>query len=204
MKKPIVIGSSILVLILCGVGAFLFRSKIMPVKNQVEVEPIMKEVQKELVVWEDPAGFSFQYPKELQVNKHDEDLENYAHVELTSLTHPGMIIVWAKDALHQNVSSWIKNDTALTAGTSVDTTLGGKEAKKIIIPGTAKKLITGAIDDEILFTIEADPIDEVFWEEVYQGIIQTFAFTPIEEEASESDTSSIEDASSYDEEEVLE
>ncbi len=205
MKKPTVVVSIILIL-LSGVVAFIFRSKWIPSKNQSSVIPTVTETKKELVVWEDPAGFSFQYPKELQVNKHDEDVENYAHIEFTSPTHPGTIIVWAKDTIYQTVASWIKGDKTIASGTSVDTTLGGKEAKKISLLGPPKKLIVGAIDEEILFTIEAEPTDSVFWEDVYQGMIQTFTFTPLEGSTVESSEPAGEDAGSYgyDEEETLE
>jgi len=205
MKKPIVVVSIVLVLLI-GSAAFIFRSKWLPSKNPSSVAPTVTEAKKELAMWEDPAGFSFQYPKELQVNKHDEDVENYAHIEFTSPTHPGTIIVWAKDTTYQTVALWIKNDKTIAGGTSVDTTLGKKEAKKIILLGPPKKLIIGAIDEEILFTIEAEPTDSAFWEDVYQGMIQTFTFTPLEETTSESSEPAGGDAGSYgyDEEETLE
>lgn len=206
MKKPIIIGSIVLGLLIISGVLFIFRSKWMPTKHQSDVLPTTTEIKKEMVKWEDPAGFSFQYPKEILVNKHDEDVENYAHVEFTSATHPGTIIVWAKDTVYETVASWIKNDKTVASGTFIDTTLGGKEAKKIVLTGTTKKLIIGAIDDDILFTIEAEPIDESFWNEVYQGMIQTFTFSPLEETTTESSAATDEDASSYDydEEEVLE
>lgn len=110
---------------------------------------------QELITWTDPAGFSFQYPKELSLNKHDEDNQNYAHLEFTMKDHPGNLIVWAKDTNSTDVAKWVKSEKRFLNANSLDTTLGGKPGKKIMVSTPSAMLITGTIDEGIVFTIES-------------------------------------------------
>lgn len=203
MKKPILVASIILISGLLVAGG-LYGKRYLGNRTPI-ASPTPTTREKELVLWEDPAGFSFQYPKSLTLDKHDEDMENYAHLEFTSPQHTGAVIVWAKDTTYKNVTDWVDADPAMKNAISVDTTLGGISAKKIVINGTAKKMITGAIDDEILFTIEVDPgQDESFWQDVYTDMTTTFTFiNPTSDESDSVSASSVEEAG-VDEEEVLE
>lgn len=190
-----------------GCGIYVFRNKIF--KKNVKVIPsVVQEEKPTLVTWNDPAGFSFQYPQNITIDKHDEDTENYAHLELTNASHPGRLIVWAKDTTYTDVATWVKKDASIKDAAVIDTSLGGKPAKKIILAQSAssgKKLITGAIDEQILFTIEAEPTGEdPYWQQTYDAISQSFVFVSV----SGSDTSAVgevQDTSPVvDEEEVLE
>ncbi|MFZ2025497.1 MAG: hypothetical protein WAV51_04390 [Microgenomates group bacterium] len=203
MKKPIVIGSIVFAGCIIVAGIFVYRTKF--IRSVQNTEPAVTVAPKALVLWEDPAGFSFTYPADLTVNKHDEDTENYAHVELTSAGHAGNIIIWAKDTTYQTIDAWVKGDSTVKKAPSVDTTLGGKEAKKIILSGVTKKMITGAIDVDVLITVEADmQTDEAYWTEIHSGITQTFVFTAAETTSDMDVQTGTDDSSQYDEEEVLE
>lgn len=196
MKKRMIIILSISILCIGIVGTFmLWQQKQKPAA--LSSTQTQNQTAEELVLWEDQAGFSFKYPKELSFDKHDEDQENYAHIEFTSATHSGRLIVWAKDTTYPDVSSWVTKDKTLTGSASIDTTLGGEPAMKLVISTPTKKYVTGAIIDQILFTIEAEPIEgDTYWQKVYETITSNFLFTP-------TDTSSS-DTTSFDEEEVVE
>lgn len=207
MKKSLIIAGVIIAVGVIGCSVYIFRNTLF--KKNVQVTPsVVQEEKVEMVTWNDPAGFSFQYPNNITIDKHDEDTENYAHLELTDPKHPGRIIIWAKDTTYTDVSMWVTKDVTLKDAAVIDTTLGGKPAKKIILAQSAssgKKLITGAIDEQILFTIEAEPTgDDPYWQQTYGAISQSFVFVPV----SGSDASAVgavQDASPVvDEEEVLE
>ncbi len=197
MKKPIVILLVIVILCIGAVSAFLLWKR----KPQiVSVTQTQNQPVEELVLWEDQAGFSFKYPKTISFDKHDEDEVNYAHIEFTSATHSGRLIVWAKDTMYPDVSSWVTKDKSFAGTVSVDTTLGGQPAKKIIISTPSKKVIIGTISDQILFTIEAEPTEgDPYWIDVAGTIASSFAFTP-----TETTNDSASEEASYDEEEVVE
>src|SRR3990167_11111285 len=100
MNKGKIILLTFLIIIVLGLagGGIYYKyqsaTKIaIPVDN-TQPTPIPEE---ELATWTDQSEFSFQYPKSLKLNPHDEDTENYAHVELTSSTYPGNLIIWVKD-----------------------------------------------------------------------------------------------------------
>ncbi len=197
MKKPVVIALIISILCIVVVTAFLLRKQKPQTKSvtQTQNQPV-----EELALWEDQAGFSFKYPKILSFDKHDEDEINYAHIEFKSATHPGRLIVWAKDTTYPDVSSWVTKDKLIAGAASVDTTVGGQPAKKIIISTPSKKVIIGTISDQILFTIEAEPTEgDPYWTTVSDTILSSFAFVP-----TETTNSSASEEASYDEEEVVE
>lgn len=147
------------------------------VKNSTEVVSPMSGVQptpttvEELATWIDQSGFIFQYPKSLILNPHDEDKENYAHVELTSATHSGNIIVWAKDTTATDNSSWLK---IAKVSSSIDTTLGGEAAKKVL---NDQKSLISDVHNGYLYQIEANLTDAPFWQKVYDTVSSSFAFT---------------------------
>lgn len=168
MKNSKVIIPIIIGVLVGGVGAGIFLwSKQPKTTTPTTVPSAPTPVPVEQATWTDPAGFTFDYPKDVSVNPHEEDKDNYAHVELTHKDHPGRVIVWMKDLPAPTIS-----------GASVlDTTLGGKPAKKILVSDPAKKLMIFAIDNDVYVSIEGELQDETYWTAVQNGIVDTFAFT---------------------------
>ncbi len=192
MKKLWIVTGIIVVVGVASSGIFFYsqkNSKAIPPGEAMTPKPISTPVV-EMTTWNDPAGFSFQYPKDLSVNPHEDDNANYAHVELTSATHSGSIIVWASDVS----SAWPPK-----GGTSIDTTLGGVAATKIMISTPSAKLIVGAVSEGLVFKIEGTLTDKPYWQMVEDGIVKSFAFTP--DTSAPANTSAGSD--SVDEEEVV-
>ena len=205
MKRVFIIVGSISVLVVVTLGIIYIQSKRRSSGVPVaENNPLLTPAASQLVTWDDPAGFTFTYHGNLSTDKHDEDQENYAHVELTQSAHPGNIIVWAKDTTAADVTAWVRTEKAFKNANIVDTTLGGQPAKKIILTSPRKSLIVGAIYDELLFMIESEASDSAYWTPVYQGIVDSFQFKPIEtsEDSGGSEDQVSEEA--VDEEEVVE
>lgn len=177
MKNLWIVTGSIIVLGVIVAGVFFFSQKNTKIISPGEVVSNPTPAV-EMTTWDDPAGFSFQYPKDLSVNKHEEDPDNYAHVELTSKDHQGSIIVWASD-LPKGVTtldSWVKK--LYSTGTSIDTILGGEPAKKILVSSPSAKLIVGTVSEGLLFYVDGTLTDKAYWQSVEDGIVTTFALTP--------------------------
>lgn len=204
MKKRMIIILSISILCVGIVVAFiLWKQKQKPADSSSMQPQTQNRPSEESALWEDQAGFTFNYPKTLSFDKHDEDQENYAHIEFKSSTHSGRLIVWAKDTTYPDVSVWVTKDASLSGAVNVDTTLGGQPAKKIVLSTPSKKIIIGAILDQILFTVEAEPSEQDdYWTKVSNTIVSNFAFTPLDA-SSTGDTSGATE-SYVDEEEVVE
>lgn len=201
----IILGGLLLGLI--GAGTYLFMSR-----NTSSGSPTADAIptptsMPTLVSWDDPAGFTMQYPEGVIVNKHDEDKVNYAHVELTSATHPGGLIIWVKD-LPKGVTdtvTWGKRASTPSAAISFDTTLGGQPAQKILVSGQTKTVTTGVVFDGVVWYVEATLADEAYWQSVYDVVIQSFAFKPIAPQAAANSGGNAPSGdTTVDEEEVLE
>ena len=210
MKKLYVILIGIVVVVLIGGGIYFWRAKasqvISPGGEKVAVTPTPAF---ELTTWNDEAGFSFQYPKDLSVNKHEEDPDNYAHVELTSKDHLGKIIVWVKDLPTgkaglpvTTLDSWVKQ--FYPDATTLDTKLGGEPAKKILSTAPVKMLTVGTISDNLLFYVEGTLTDSDYWTRVEDTITGNFAFTDGSSAATTTQgNSNASSADAVDEEEVI-
>ncbi len=175
-KKLIGIGLIIVVLVVGGAILVWRFKKIGPL-----VTPIGEQTEEaEALAWEDQAGFSFLYPEEVEIDPHEEDTENYAHLELTSTDHSGKILIWAKETDYQDIDSWV-DEEASPGGQILDTQLGEESAKKIAY-SDPEKLVVAAIDVDALVLLEMEPEGEDFWLEVFDQILESFAFIPIEGE----------------------
>jgi hypothetical protein len=175
-KKLTGIGLIIVALVVGGAILIWHFQKIGPL-----VTPIGEQTEEaEALAWEDQAGFSFLYPEEIEIDPHEEDTENYAHLELTSVEHPGRILIWVKETGYQDVDSWV-DEEASSGGQILDTQLGEESAKKIAY-SDPEKLVVAAIDVDALVLLEMEPKEEEFWPEIFNQILESFAFIPIEGE----------------------
>jgi Flp pilus assembly protein CpaB len=182
MKKLWIVTGVIVVLGVVAGGVFFFVQKNTKVMSSGKAVVPMRTPTPAvaLTTWDDPAGFSFQYPKDLSVNTHEDDNINYAHVELTNSNHPGGIIVWVSD-LPKGVTdtvSWVTKNPAFAGAMVIDTTLGGQAAKKILIASPSAKFLVGTVTDSLLFYVDGTLSDKPYWQSVEDTIAKSFAFTP--------------------------
>lgn len=201
MKKLWIVTGVILVLGVITGGVFFFSQKninVIPPSEEVVSSPTPTP-SVDLTTWTDPAGFSFRYPKDISVNTHEEDPDNYAHVELTSKNHPGSVIVWVSDLPKgiTTVASWVSK--LYPTATTIDSTLGSEPAKKILVASPSAKLIVGTVSEGLLFYVDGTLTDKEYWQTVEDGIVKTFVFLP--DTSVSSNTSAGSDA--VDEEEVV-
>ncbi len=206
-KKTIVIIFSITIIsgVIIGGGYYFWQVKskvVSPISGQASAS--VTPIQEELTTWEDPSEFVFSYPKGLKLNPHDEDKINYAHIELTSDTYPGRIILWAKDTNATSIDNWAKKNDAEGA---IDTALGDEKAKKILTTDPSQKIITSALHSGYLYQVEGEMGDD-YWKKVYGDVLASYKFITAKpakntESAEDSSTSSNDSQTSYDEEETI-
>jgi len=183
-KKLLIILAVLLVLSIAAI--IIFKSK-RKTRSETALESPMGESSSaaKLTVWDDPAGFSFSYPEEIEIDPHSEDEENYAHLELISSSESeGKIIIWVQETEFTDIEDWAE---ATTGGQLFDTELDTEPAKKVAY-SEPTKLVTAAIDVDALVLIEMIPDKKGYWQKVYDKILSSFKFIPLEGEAFESDT----------------
>lgn len=209
MKKSVIITSAIVAGIAIGGGVYAWQAAAKsdsstPIVAEAAPLPALEEK-----IWKDASGFTFTYPADMIVDQHDEDQDNYAHVELTHKDHPGSLIVWAKDVPRgvSDAASWIKKDKQLAVGVAMDTTLGGEKAVQVT-HATPARITVGTVYDDVLWYIEVIPDDVVYWKSVFDRVTGSFAFVPMSDAPSgassvgEAEDGAYEEA--VDEEEIIE
>lgn len=202
MKKPLVAILVGLIIGGIGFGGYLAWLGSQPKPNIEQAEA--PATAPELLSWRDPNGFSFQYPDGLTVNKHDEDQQNYAHIEFTHPDHPGNIIVWGKDTTAADVAAWAKTEKRFSSASTLDTTFANVPGKKVLLTAPSQ-IIVGTVDDGIVWTVEGLLTDSDFWTNVHTTIADSFKFIPVgSEEDSAAGNAPVGEEISADEEEVLE
>jgi len=149
--------------------------------DQLEARPTTAEVKKEptpspkMETWKDEAGFIFQYPSGLELTQNTDDKNSYANIEITAKQEKGKIQITAVDTRYNNVEAWVKYDESLKGGNIIETTMGGKAAKKILF-GEEGKILVGSIDDQILFLIRGDQSKSEFWQGVFDQVHDSWTF----------------------------
>lgn len=187
---------------------YLWRVQSSGMQNNPDVEITvptkLPQTAMDLTTWKDQAGISFQYPKELTTNKHDEDQDNYAHIEFTHTDHPGSVIVWVKDvpAKVYDAASWVKSERKFIDAPVFDATLSGKIAKRVLVTIPKKMIVIGTVSDDLLYYIEASLEDSDYWTKVSDTISKTFTIIPQEILSANADVGTGDEA--VDEEEVVE
>ncbi|MBI5614271.1 hypothetical protein HY947_05075 [Candidatus Gottesmanbacteria bacterium] len=208
-KKLIAVALSACVLIASLSSVFVFTKNRENSKRlaQEKIAIVPTPVVEKLAEWKDPAGFSFSYPEGLTVDKHDEDQENYAHVEMTLKDKPGNVIVWAKDAPISDLATWVKKEKRFTNAPVLDTTLGGENAKKILLNSPKKMVIVGALYDGMLVSVESELDEAGEWQKRHESVVSSLVFGEKKttgSSVSSSDSSDEGSDVSIDEEEVIE
>lgn len=195
----------LLVVLIVIILGFLGGAIFFVVKNSevAEVIPTVTPTppEEELATYEDQSEFSFQYPKSLNLNPHDEDRENYAHVELTSPSHAGNIILWTKDTTSTSLENWVKDNKV--AG-SLDSTLGEEIAKKVLINEGGQKITLTTIRNGYLYQIEASLTDFDFWNKIFEIVSSTYKFVPGQNAQEDTATSQVKPEQEFEEDVIFE
>ena len=111
-KKTVIVLVILVVLgILGGVGWY-FRDQITSyfspaekITNPLGVQEKKKEFNFKYKVWEDPAGFSFEYPDEIEIDIHVEDESNYSFLTLSSSNRKGNINIVCNDSQYKDIKN---------------------------------------------------------------------------------------------------
>jgi len=155
LKKILII---IVILLVGGVIVFfVLKPKSKKTSELPIVYPSPIPTSVALATWTDEAGFSFQYPEGVIIDKHADDTVNYANLTFTDKDQNGSIDIVMLD-----------NDNTLDKWTNaIDTVLGEKDGKKIM---TDTGMIIGVVDDDVLVTLtrttKLSPLLEAAWQNI--------------------------------------
>lgn len=198
--KPLIVSLIVIPLfILAGIYLFNINKKTaltVPLAQQAAKEAMPSE---SLTQYTDPTGFTLSYPDNLSIVKQNiEDSSTYADIQLSSKDVSGSLTLKITDSKFSTLDEWVKSNTKdLNSAKAVK--LGNLQAEEIRL---ADRLLLGALDQGILFTVEVPLVEEKFWSKVYPKVLASFSFAAPETATSSSADSA--DDVSFEGEEVVE
>lgn len=156
------------------IGFLVFRPGGQKIASTSPIEPAKKaEPSLTFLPYTDPSGFSFNYPDNLSIAKNDTDDKTYADITLSSKDVNGSLNLKITDSKYTGLNDWLKVSSSSAKEAPTEKKLGSLKAMEI---KTEDRLILGAIDQGIFFTIEMPRIEEAFWMKVYAKVLADFSF----------------------------
>lgn len=171
----------IVVVLVAGAGLYLFTQpkNLKPLTDATPATPKEVVPSKTYIDYSDPAGFSFSYPDNVSISNRASEVDTvadpgaYADLQLFSKDKSGSLNLRIADTKFKTIQDWIK-DQGLPEGTvPAEKKLGDLKAYEV---KTGDRVMLGALDQGILFTVEVPLVEESFWNEVYGHVVGNFAF----------------------------
>ncbi|MBI2040324.1 hypothetical protein HYT18_04585 [Candidatus Microgenomates bacterium] len=193
MKKKIILLAGAVGLTVIGLILLYLRQQNPLSSPQSNLVKTVKEVKpsQTYIEYTDPSGFSFSYPDNLSISKAEiEDTTTYADLQLFSQDVNGSITIKITDSKFTSLDDWLKENKIPPDNISKEVRLGNLNGLEV---RTSDRLLTAALDQGVLFTIELPLIEQDFWMKVYEGILAEFTFVSPDTTASQgtSDSSDV-------------
>lgn len=197
-KKSILV---LIIFLILAIGAYFtvspFRQKDFKSPISLNQKPLEITVSKTLKNYADPTGFSFNYPDNFSILNNELKPENsYAEMQLTAGSMEGSLVLKIEDTKLKTLNDWVKANTATSSAQPKEVNMGTLKAFEI---EKNNKLLLGALDQGILFTIEIpNGKNKDFWMKTLDIVLADFSF--VQPQAQTSSSSDV----SFDGEEVVE
>lgn len=198
MSKAKLLAAVIAVAVLFS-GIYLFNvNKKEPLKNPLVNLPKEVAPSETLTEYADPNGFKISYPDNLSIDKKDiPDQSTYADIQISSKDVSGNLTLKIEDSKFKTLDEWVSANTK--SADVKETKLGDLKAEEVKLPD---RVLLGAMDQGILFTVEMPLVEEKFWSRVYSKVLASFSF--VAPEAASAGNTAPSDDVSFEGEEVVE
>lgn len=181
MLKKIIISFIVGSLIALLLGWFLARKNKSLNQKLPSLSQKSEEVQENdylWTIWEDPAGFSFEYPLAAVIDNHPEDEESYAFLTLAHPDHQGKITIICNDSEDEDIGSWQENNEKVKEASSLETKIASVSGRKIAL-GRGKEMTAFIDTDGVLYTIELEAEQLDYWPGIYEYLVDSFKLIPL-------------------------
>lgn len=176
---------ALIALILAGVMAvswkYIFLQKkaaFSTPQSEGQIQPRLNRgqllVSKTVKEYTDPSGFSFNYSDNLSLTNNEIKSERtYADIKLSMKELEGDISIVISDSSFNKLEDWALANS-VESSTVTEAKLGNLKASEML---NTDRLILGALDQGVLFTVEVKFGDSKdFWMEAYNKILEEFTF----------------------------
>ncbi|GAJ17194.1 unnamed protein product, partial [marine sediment metagenome] len=101
--------------------------------NPLGVQDEKEEFNFKWKLWEDPAGFSFEYPDEIEIDIHAEDESNYSFLTLTAKERKGKLDIICNDSQYADIDEWLKEDSLVKQGSGLETKVASVSGQRVAL-----------------------------------------------------------------------
>ena len=153
--------------------------------------------------YEDPSGFTFQYPKDIIVSAKKLPSNNfYAYVEATSPAKTGKVIISIESSNLNSIDDWVVQNSKKISKTINKIKLSELEGQEY---DTTDSHISVALDQGALIIIKS-PVDsdKESWSAIHKSIVSSFSFAQPSPSENSSQVSGGGDDVTYEGEETVE
>ncbi len=176
MSKTRKIAIFLIITLIIGGGAFLLLNQ---KSNNSFVEKEISIKQAEVIsgsdVYEDYAGFSFEYPAELKVEAIELDDDSvYSSLEILA-SDGNKLTLRVADTKYKSLKDWQTDFEDKNVIVQIKDVFFSDLDAKTIIYGAPKRLKTVAIENQIIYDLTG-LADDGFIEKVHDEIISSFQF----------------------------
>lgn len=168
MNKKVLVLSLFIGLIIVGVLVLLLNRPKSQLSNPLSTSQQVLPSET-FIEYAGPSGFTFSYPNNLSLTNNEVDDNTYADILLSAKGVNGSLNLKITDSKFASINDWLK----LNQGITKEVKLGNLKALEL---KTTDRLLLGALDQGVLFTIEMPLVEEDFWMEVYNKILSGFTF----------------------------
>lgn len=192
MNRRIVLLITLIVIALVVVGWLIMLNK---KEEKAIVNPSIptSEAKKitpsnTLIEYSDPSGFAFSYPDNLSIEKNEIDDNNtYTDLFLSAKGVNGSLNLKISDSKLASIDAWQSENGTTSTKSPKKVKLGTLDALELKLND---RLLLGALDKGVFFSIEIPLVAEDFWMEVYNKILTNFTFSIPSDNTAVQETSS--------------
>jgi len=175
------------ILTIAGVGLILFGLTALGVKvgqkpkttSNPVATPTPIRIEAKNQIYEDEAGFSFEYPEGLEIKDVSGNQDVYSVLEITAPDKNEKMVIRVVDTKYKTVDDWLKKDPSLPKsfdGASRDIELAGMTGQQIQLENP-HRLVSLAIDKGVMYYFESPlSVEEgQYWNMVHNTIVLNFS-----------------------------
>jgi hypothetical protein len=171
----------LLILLLGGIGFGIYwrfkpKAKDLTAEKELNIEELNPEAT-ESAKYEDWAGFSFAYPKALRIEPIELDDETvYSSLEMFG-PEEKTLTLRISDTQFKDLDSWQKEFEKNNLVVSAEASSWVDIPALRLTYGAPEKLLTVAVENQVLYQIENLSDSNGFWDSAQQMILDSFKFS---------------------------
>lgn len=166
-------------LVLVGAGLTIYSSLKPGQEEFVQTEVNISELAttEEIAIYEDWAGFRFEYPQQLKVEEIElDDKTVYSSLEIAGLKDK-KIGLRISDTKYEDIDQWQEEFETGNVIIEIKDIYWVDMPGRQLSYGAPQKLLSVTVDEQVIYILESPADRGGFWDKTHQMILNSFEFT---------------------------